>query len=318
MRFIKILVVLIFLAAIGGYYFVYVDSSQATEYFIRYERDAAKLTRKEIVLADGMRYVYLEGGHGDPLILLHGFGADKDHFTRVAKFLTPHYHVIIPDLLGFGESSHPTNVDLSARVDYSAHAQADRVRALAKALDLKSVHLGGNSMGGEIALAYAAAHPSEVDSLWLISPAGVWSAPQSELAKIVEGDQHNVLLIRNVDDFYHAFNFVMSKPPMVPRPILNVLAQNSIQNEKLSEQIFTQITNDSIEQRVTGLKTPALIVWGDQDRVINYLTAEILYKLMPRSRVIIMNGIGHLPMVENPEQCAEDYLYFRFKQQAPG
>jgi len=311
MRLIKIVLLVIFLAAMGAYYFVYVTSPQAAEFFVNYERDAAKLTRKEIVLTDGMHYVYLEGGHGDPLILLHGFGADKDHFTRVAKFLTPHYHVIIPDLLGFGESSHPTNVD------YSAHAQAERVRALAKALDLKSVHLGGNSMGGEIALAYAAAHPAEVDSLWLMSPAGVWSAPQSELAKIVEGQQHNVLLIRNVDDYNHAFDFVMSKPPWVPRPILNVLAQNSIRNEKLSEQIFTQITSDSIEHRVAGLKTPTLIVWGDQDRVINYLTAEVLYKLMPNSRVMIMKGLGHLPMLENPEQSAVDYLYFRFKLQAP-
>jgi pimeloyl-ACP methyl ester carboxylesterase len=251
------------------------------------------------------------------LILLHGFGSDKDSFTRIAKYLTPHYHVIIPDLMGFGESSHPTNVDLAKVADYTARAQAERVRALAKALGLQSVHLGGNSMGGQIALAYAAAHPTEVDSLWLFSPAGIWSAPQSELAKIVEGQQHNVLLIRNADDYAHAFSFVMSKPPMIPRPILNVLAQNPIKNEKLSEQIFNQITHDSLESRISGLKTPALIVWGDQDRVINPLTAEILYKLMPKSRVIIMDGIGHMPMLESPEQSADDYMYFRFKLQAP-
>lgn len=317
MRLIKILLLVLFLAAMGLYYFVYVESTRATDYFVRYERESAKLVRKEITLSDGMNYVYLEGGKGEPLILLHGFGADKDSFTRIAKYLTFHYHVIIPDLLGFGESSHPTNVDWSHTVDYSARAQAGRVRDLALALGLKSVHLGGNSMGGQIALAYAAAYPGEVNSLWLFSPAGMWSAPQSELAKIVEGQQRNVLLIRNVDDFSHAFNFVMSKPPFIPRPILNVLAQNSIKNEKLSERIFYQITHDSIEQRVTGLKTPALIIWGNQDRVISPLTADILYKRMPKSRVIIMDGIGHMPMLENPEQCAEDYLYFRFKLRAP-
>ncbi len=317
MRFLKMLVVALFIAAIGLYYFVYVTSPQATDYFIHYEREAAKLTRKEVVLPDGMHYFYLEGGRGEPLILLHGFGGDKDHFIRIAKFLTPHYHVIIPDLLGFGESSHPTSVDMSARVDYTSRAQAERVRALAQSLGLKSVHLGGNSMGGQIALAYAAAHPAEVESLWLLSPAGIWSAPQSELEKIVEGQQRNILFIRNVDDYNHAFDFVMNRPPLIPRPILNVLAQNSIRNEKLSEQIFTQFTNDSVEKRVTGLKTPALIVWGNQDRVLNHLTAEVLYKLMPKSRVVIMDGIGHMPMLESPEQCAEDYLYFRFKLQAP-
>ena len=313
MRFVKMLILAVFLAAMGLYYFIYVQSSRATDFFVQYERDASKLTRKEVVLPDGMKYVYLEGGHGDPLILLHGFGGDKDHFVRVARLLTSRYHVIIPDLPGFGESSHPSSADLSVKVDYTARAQAERVRSLAQHLNLKSVHLGGNSMGGQIALAYAAAHPGEVDSLWLLSPAGIWSAPQSELAKIVDGHQHNVLLIRNADDFYRAFNFVMTKPPLVPRPLLNVMAQKSIANEKLSEVIFNQVTNDSLEQRVAGLKTPTLIVWGNQDRVINPLTAEILYKMMPRSRVIIMDGIGHMPMLENPAQCAEDYLRFRFK-----
>jgi len=311
MRLIKMLVVAIFLGVMGLYYFVYVTPQKAEVVLTGYERDAARLTRKEVVLKDGMKYVYLEGGQGEPLILLHGFGADKDHFVRVAKYLTPHYHVIIPDLLGFGESSHPSNVD------YTSRAQAERVRALVQSLGLQSVHLAGNSMGGQIALAYAAAHPKEVDSLWLLSPAGIWSAPHSELAKIVEAQQHNILLIRNVDDYYRAFNFVMSKPPLVPRPILNVLAQNSIQHQKLSEMIFTQITNDSVEQRIAGLKTPTLIVWGSEDRVISPLTAEILYRMLPKSHVIMMKGLGHLPMLENPEQCAEDYLYFRFKQAAP-
>ena len=317
MRVIKILVVMLFLAAMGMYYFVYVTPQRATDVFVKYEREWSKLTRKEVVLPDGMKYVYLEGGRGEPLVLLHGFDGDKDHFVRIAKFLTPHYHVIIPDLLGFGESSHPTSVDMSARVDYTSRAQAERVRSLVQSLNLKSVHLAGNSMGGQIALAYAAAHPKEVDSLWLMSPAGIWSAPQSELAKIVEAEKRNVLLIRNVDDYNRAFDFSMSKPPMIPRPILNVLAQNSIKNVKLSEYIFMQITSDSLEQRIAGLKTPTLIVWGSQDRVINHLTAEVLYKMLPRSRVVIMNGIGHMPMLESPEQCAEDYLYFRFKLAAP-
>ena len=310
MRVIKWLIIILFALVLGVYYFVYVMSPKATNYFVNSERNAAKLVRKEVTLPDGNHYVYLEGGHGDPLILLHGFGADKDNFTRVAKFLTPHYHVIIPDLLGFGESSHPNDAD------YTAKPQAERIRALVKSLGLQAVHLGGNSMGGQIALAYAAAHPSEVESLWLLDPAGIWSAPQSELAKIVERHNRNPLIIRNEDDYNHAFEFAMSKPPFVPRPILNVLAQNSIKNAKLSERIFNQIVNDSVEQRITGLKTPALIVWGDEDRVIHPLTAEVLYNLLPKSKVNIMKGIGHLPMIESAEECAEDYMFFRFRIQA--
>src|SRR6478735_3598161 len=75
------------------------------------ERWRADLERKEIVLSDGTRIAYLEGGGGEPLVLVHGFGADKDNFTRVARWLTPHYRVIVPDLVGFGESAHRADVD---------------------------------------------------------------------------------------------------------------------------------------------------------------------------------------------------------------
>lgn len=269
------------------------------------ERSQAGLERKEIVLPDGLRYVYLEGGKGEPLLLLHGFGGNKDNFTRAARYLTPHYRVIVPDNIGFGESAHPP------QADYTAAAQAKRLRTLAHALGAGNVHLGGNSMGGQIALTYAALYPDEVRSLWLLNPAGVWTATRSEAAKILIETGRNPLIVRNEREFVELFNFVMSEPPFVPRPILNVMAQERIRNVALEERIFMQIVEDSVEKKIAGLPTPALIVWGEQDRVIHVDTAAMLHKMMPRSQVIVMPGIGHLPMLERPQQSAEDYLKFR-------
>lgn len=269
------------------------------------ERAQSGLARKEIVLQDGLRYVYLEGGQGEPLMLLHGFGGNKDNFTRAARYLTPHYRVIVPDNVGFGESSHPQ------QADYTSAAQVERLRALAQALGIKTLHVGGNSMGGQIALTYAALYPNEVASLWLLNPAGMWTAPRSEAARIVIETGRNPLLVRNEDEFAKLIDFVMSEPPFVPRPILNVMAQERISNVALEERIFSQIVEDSVEKRVAGLATPALIVWGDRDRVIHVDTAGMLHKLMPRSQVVVMPGIGHMPMLERPQQSAEDYLQFR-------
>ena len=311
MRFIKWLLILAFIVAMAGYFVIYVKAPQTTAYFINSEREAAQLVKKHIILPDGNEMVYLEGGTGEPLILLHGFGADKDHFTRVAKWLTPHYHVIIPDLIGFGESSHPSDVD------YHALSQAERVRVFARQIGITAAHFGGSSMGGQIALAYAAAHPLEVQSLWLIDTAGIWSAPKSELAVIVEQDKHNPLLIRNEDDFERAYYFAMSKPPFILRPILDVLAQTSIKNAKLAPRIFKQITTDSLESRLKNLNTSTLIVWGDEDRIIHPTTAQLLFQNLPHAHLIMMKGIGHLPMIEAPEQTAKDYLYFRFMLNMP-
>jgi pimeloyl-ACP methyl ester carboxylesterase len=109
-----------------------------------------------MVLPDGAHVVYVEGGSGAPLVLVHGFGADKANFARVARYLTPHYRVSVPDLVGFGESSHLPDAD------HHDAAQARPLHDFARAPGLSRVDLGGNSMGGGIAMSFAAQHPQEV------------------------------------------------------------------------------------------------------------------------------------------------------------
>ncbi len=307
MRILKILLSVLILLAGGLVAAVYLVPEPVTRLLIEAERGRAGLARRQIELPGGVGYAYLEGGNmaGEPLLLLHGFGANKDNFSRVARFLTPQYHVIVPDHIGFGESAHP------AEADYSPAAQAERLHALLQALGIRRVHIGGNSMGGQIALAYAARYPAETASLWLLDPAGVWSAPASELRDIVTQTERNPLIARNEEEFAQILPFVMSDPPFIPRPMLDVMAQERIRNVALEERIFRQIADDSIEARVNGLPVPALIVWGDRDRALHVGSAAILHKLLPQSRVVIMPGIGHLPMIERPQQSADDYRRFR-------
>jgi pimeloyl-ACP methyl ester carboxylesterase len=288
-----------------GVYFYIAAPERALLAALAYERRLAGLERKEITLASGPTYVYLEGGRGTPLVLLHGFGADKDNFARVAKYLTPHYRVIVPDLVGFGESSRPP------QADYAPRAQAERLRALMRQLGVTKLHLGGNSMGGHIALTYAAQYPKEVESLWILNAAGVWSAPPSELRKTMAETGENPMLVQDEDDFAQLVSLVTAKPLMIPRPFLDVVAQERIKNFALEQRIFKQLAADSVEERIRGLAIPTLIVWGQQDRVLHPGSAGILQMLLIRSEVVMMQGVGHLPMLEEPERCALDYLRFR-------
>lgn len=290
--------------AVGAYLF-FAAPERLVRSALAYERRLAGLERKEITLANGLRYAYLEGGRGTPLLLLHGFGANKDNFTRVAKHLTPHYRVIVPDHIGFGESGKPP------QADYAPRAQAERLRALARALGVSKLHLGGNSMGGHIALTYAALYPKEVESLWLLNAAGVWSAPPSELRRRMADSGENPMIVKNEDEFAQLVSLVTAKPLMIPRPFLDVVAQERIRNHALEERIFKQLSADSVEERIRGLAVPSLIVWGQQDRVLHPGSAGILQMLLIRSEVVMMPGVGHLPMLEEPERCALDYLRFR-------
>lgn len=291
-------------ALVVGVGSVYLAPEKTTRVLIDLERKRSGVVKKEIELKGGLRYAYLEGGQGEPLILLHGFGGNKDNFTRVARFLTPHFRVIIPDHIGFGESSHPQTAD------YSPAAQAENLHLFFEALGIRKVHLGGNSMGGQIALTYAASFPARVLSLWLLAPAGVWSAPESEIRQIISETRHNPLIVRTEDEFAALFPLLMSEPPFIPRPIMNVLAKERIQNADLEERIFDQLVVDSLETRVSGLTTPTLIVFGDRDRAIHPGTSDVLHKLLPNSQVVIVSGVGH-PMLERPRQSADDYLRFK-------
>jgi pimeloyl-ACP methyl ester carboxylesterase len=288
-----------------GIYFFYTAPERAVQVAIEYERGLAGLQRREVELAGGLRYVYLEGGRGAPLMLLHGFGGNKDSFSRVARYLTPYFRVIIPDQIGFGESSHPE------QADYAPRAQAERLRALARTLGAEKLHLGGTSMGGQIALTYAALHPKEVESLWLADAAGVWSAPPSQLRKQIADSGANPMIVSNEDEFARLLDLLTAKPLHIPRPFLNVLAQERIRNRELEKRIFRQIADDSVEERIRGLAIPSLVVWGQQDRILHPGSAGILQMLLIKSEVVMMPGVGHMPMLEAPEACARDYLRFR-------
>lgn len=293
------------LAAFGVGLYFYFSPEHAVRRALEFERRLAGLARKEVALPNGERYVYLEGGKGEPLLLLHGFGANKDSFVRVAKYLTPHYRVVIPDQAGFGESAKPP------KADYAPRAQAERLRALARELGVAKLHLGGNSMGGHIALTYAALYPAEVKSLWLLAPGGVWSAPASDMRKRIAASGRNPMIVKSEEEFAQLVAGVTAVPLPIPRRFLDVLAQERIANHELEERIFKQVAADSVEQRVRGLATPALVVWGAQDRVLHPGSAGILQMLLTRSEVVLMQGVGHVPMLEQPERSALDYLQFR-------
>ncbi len=283
----------------------YVFPQLALSIALDVEHWRAGLVKREVTLPDGLTISYLEGGRGAALVLLHGFGADKDNFLPIAPFLEPHYRIIAPDLVGFGDSSHP------ADADYSPAAQAERVRAFCKALGFSSVHLAGSSMGGQIALTLAAAHPKEVRSLWLLDPGGLWSAPESEATRTMRESGKSPLLVSSEDDFASLLDLTMSRPPPIPRFLQDVMARRRIANRPLEQRIQQQARADSIESRINGLGTSTLVVFGANDRVINPQTAQLLKKLLPRAHVVIMPGIGHLPAVEAPQHAASDYIRFR-------
>ena len=116
---------------------------------------------------NGIQLHYVIGGHGDPLILLHGWPETWYEWHKVMPALSKNYTVIAPDLRGLGDSSKPPT-------GYDGKTVAEDIHQLVTHLGFKTIFLVGHDIGSFVAYAYAAAHPSEVKRLVImdVPPAG--------------------------------------------------------------------------------------------------------------------------------------------------
>jgi pimeloyl-ACP methyl ester carboxylesterase len=272
------------------------------------ERLSAGFKRKSVQVGDH-QIAYSEGGKDksgqEPVVLVHGFGASSDNWNRMAGRLTKKYRVIAPDLPGWGQS---TRLDAAS---YAYPEQIERLHEFLCALGLRRVHLIGHSMGGFISSAFAARYPEEVITLSLIAPHGVTEPEPSELAlSVAAGD--NWLVARNVPEFDRLLNNVFAKRPYLPRSVLKLFAAYAIRGSAKSATIFADMqSNDPpLEDRLPLIQAPTLIIWGDQDRVLNVSGAEVFHKGIKGSELLLQPGIGHMPLIESARECANAWLAF--------
>ncbi|WP_370260823.1 alpha/beta fold hydrolase [Limnobacter sp.] len=273
------------------------------------ERALSGLDRK-VLQIDGFVVPYLQGGEGDPLVLIHGFGGSKDNFNRVARHLTKHYTVYAIDVPGFGASTR----DLQA--DYVINTQIDRIHAIIEKLGLNKTHIGGNSMGGWISGAYAAKYPDHVQSVWFLAPAGLLESRKSEVIQKFEQTGEIVLTASNREEFERIVDVVMyERPAFAPGFVVQAMADRAAADQPLHQRIykdFKSVPSDlaSVLQN-SEYQGPGLIVWGKEDRVLHVDGAAELKTAVPRFDVILMDQVGHVPMMEKPEQVANDYVAWR-------
>ncbi|PTB93549.1 alpha/beta hydrolase [Marinobacter sp. B9-2] len=272
------------------------------------ERSSAGLEADTVAVGD-LDIAYLRNHqtvNGDTIVMIHGFGANKDNWTRLAGHLTDDFNVYAIDLPGHGESSKPLDIG------YRLEDQARYVAKILEALSVEDAHIMGNSMGGAITALYAANYPGKVKSAVLFDPAGILEYESELVDLVMEGD--NPLIPKKPGDFERLMEFALEKEPFVPWPIMGVMEERAIANRNINEVIFAAIRDAGFESdfrnAITRIQAPVLIIWGKEDRVINYRNGEVFAAAIPNARLELMDGIGHAPMVEAPAESAELFRTF--------
>jgi abhydrolase domain-containing protein 6 len=299
----KILVaILVVIAAAFAVYYTFPE--KIAGYLIDSARSKAGLTRKEVKI-DHHNIVYLEGGKGPTILLLHGYTGNKDNWIRFAPYLTKDYHVVIPDIPGYGESSK------LEKASYDLASQISRLHKFTQAIDLKNFNIAGNSMGGFFAGIYTVRFPDEILSLGLFNAAGVKSLQNSIVMKMREKGE-NPLLLKDGNDFSRLMEIVFVHPPSIPYPIKTMMIRAALANRSFYEKEIKEIAPDflSLEKELPAINAPALILWGDRDQVLDVSSVPVFEKGLINHQTVIIKDCGHLPMLEKPEETAEKYINF--------
>jgi pimeloyl-ACP methyl ester carboxylesterase len=294
-------IVVTIVVLLTAFYFLFPES--VFKVAIDAQRRSADLVKKEVQV-DDHRIVYLEGGKGETIILLHGFGGNKDVWTVFAKYLKG-YHLVIPDVPGFGESSQvPTD-------SYSIESQVDRIDRFVELLELDKFHMAGNSLGGAYAATYGAKYPGKVLTLALLDTAGVPSQSKSEFVKQLETG-NNLLLAGNIDDFDKLMALIYVKMPTIPPAFKKILVADWNAHAEFDKKIWNDLKplQLSLTPVLPLIQAPVLILWGDQDKLTDVGGVAFLEKNLKNYRTVIMKDTGHCPMIEKPEETAKAYMSF--------
>lgn len=250
---------------------------------------------------------YYRGGpaSGETLVLLHGFAADKDNWLRFFPPLTQDYRVIALDLPGFGDSDLPPG-------SYDVGTQAERLADILDELGVQQAHVLGNSMGGQIAALFAARYPERVRSLALFANAGIESPHKSELYQLLTSGSPNPLVVKQPQDFDKLLRFVFVEPPYLPESLKRYLGERAMAKATHYDQVFKQLVERPVPlaPELPKIQAPTLLLWGRQDRVLDVSSIEVMQPLLNKPNVVIMDNVGHAPMLERPEESALLYRGF--------
>lgn len=278
---------------------------------LQQERQWAGLSSKTIQVGD-IQWRYSEGGKTDRpvLILVHGLSGSRDNWNRVARYLTPYYRVIVPDLPAHGDTKVADNFDLSIP------NLTEKLRRFAESVNAEEAHIAGHSMGGAIAMLYTGQYPTQTKSLFLVSAAGVYKTANTPFLK--DPSQLSRMIVTKPGDFDRVFQLVSSKPPFLPKEIKvqqeKLMIQQSNGTRKMVDSLIAMsklFTPDSFAMLMRMIDVPTLILWGEQDQIINADVAKELKSLIKTAREpIIMSGIGHLPILEAEQHVVDHYLKF--------
>ena len=272
-----------------------------------------------LTLDDGSRIHYRDEGNaqGSVIVLLHGFNGSLFNFERLVPLLAEDFRLVSIDLPAFGLTGAVPSEN------YTTENFVNTVLKVTAHLGIEKFSIAGNSMGGHTAWRYALQYPDQMETLILIAAAGVWTEEDLERAsddgpliwKIMSSNLARGGLRYFSPRFFseQGLKTAVADPELVTENLVDQFHQLALL--KGSRKAFISMFSDergnwATPEIFSNITAPTLVIHGSEDKLLQVETSEHFKENIPVVEVKIYDGIGHLPMYEDPKTTAEDIREF--------
>ena len=235
---------------------------------------------------DDLNINYISEGSGDTVVLLHGWGSNITLFDSMIKLLSSKYHVIAPDMPGFGESDEPHEAwDVARYVDF--------VIRFLKEFDVKKAVFLGHSFGGRVIIKLFEREtlPFEISKIILVDSAGV--KPKKTLRQKIRMRTYKLgKAVLNLPPVKAAFPDALDK--------LRSKSGSADYNaaSPVMRQTLVRVVNEDLTHLFEKVTPPTLLVWGKNDTATPVSDACLMENLMPDAGKVVFEGCGHYSFLE--------------------
>jgi 2-hydroxymuconate-semialdehyde hydrolase/2-hydroxy-6-oxo-octa-2,4-dienoate hydrolase len=259
--------------------------------------------------AGGIKTSYLEAGSGEPVIMLHGSGPGVSalaNWQHNLPALAQRFHVLAPDIVGFGATERPDDIV------YSLRTWTDHVWAFLDAHDIDNTAIVGNSLGSRIALQMATDRPDRITKMVLMGAPGVGMTLTDGLVAL-RGYEPSRDAMRDLLRDYFAVD-----PTMITDELVEIRYAASIADgayEAYRAMFFDPRHKGSelgiTEDQVRAIAAPTLLVHGREDKVVPVQVSMTMLGLLPYADLHVFSACGHWTQIERADEFSAlvaDYL----------
>ena len=243
---------------------------------------------------DGVELAYSVEGQGDTIVLLHGWGCERNIWRPTVEFLRSDYRVIAVDFAGFGQSQEPTKV-------WGVEEYTRSVEALMTELGVESPILFGHSFGGRVSLLFAS---------------------RNKCSGIVLTDAAGIRPRRTFGYYRKVYTYKLMKH-LLPLLIGEHKAQMLLDQRRaksgssdynrasqIMRAILSKCVNEDLCYVMPKIDASTLLFWGDMDTATPLSDGKTMERLIANSHLVVAQGCGHFAMLESPELLKRSVLNF--------